>query len=126
MNPMQKFAFVLGMALASGGAIAQGVPRGDAVNGKKIYVAYGCYECHGHQGQGSNAGSRLAPGPAPFAAFSYQLRQPRARMPAYSLKIVSEQEVADLYAYLAGIPKALKVAEIPLLNDLPARQGASR
>jgi hypothetical protein len=126
MNPMQKFAFVLGLALAGGGAIAQGVPRGDAVSGKKIYVAYGCYECHGYQGQGSNAGSRLAPGPAPFAAFSYQLRQPRARMPAYSLKVVSEQEVADLYAYLSGIPQAKKVAEIPLLNDLQTKQGTSR
>jgi mono/diheme cytochrome c family protein len=112
--------------LGSGIAAAQAVPRGDALNGRKIYVSYGCYQCHGYQGQGSNAGSRLAPGPAPYPAFAYQVRQPRVRMPAYSLKIVSDQEVADIYAYLLTIPKARSVAEIPLLSGTPSKDEASK
>ena len=95
---------------------AQSVPRGDAVNGRKIYVSHGCWQCHGYQGQGSNAGSRIAPNPAPYIAFAYQVRQPRARMPAYSSKITSDQDVADIYAYLLTIPTARAVADIPLLN----------
>ena len=29
-------------------------PKGDPVNGKKIYLADGCFECHGRAGQGGN------------------------------------------------------------------------
>jgi len=28
-------------------------PVGDAVNGKHVYMAVGCYQCHGTVGQGS-------------------------------------------------------------------------
>jgi mono/diheme cytochrome c family protein len=106
------------LILFSGAAWAQAVPRGDVLHGKKIFATHGCYECHGYQGQGSNAGSRLAPSPAPYVAFEYQLRQPRARMPSYSLKILSSQDVADIYAYLLTIPKSKAVADIPLLSGL--------
>jgi mono/diheme cytochrome c family protein len=98
-------------------ALAQTPPKGDEQRGRKVYIAYGCYQCHGYQGQGSNAGSRLAPNPAPYVAFAHQLRQPRARMPAYSLQLASDQDVADIYAYLLTIPKARAVADIPLLGD---------
>jgi mono/diheme cytochrome c family protein len=107
------------LALAAGAALAQTAPKGDVANGRKVYVAYGCHACHGYQGQGSNAGSKIAPTPIPFAGLSRQLLQPRDRMPAYSEKIVSDQEVADIYAYLASIPKAKSVAGIPLLGSAP-------
>jgi mono/diheme cytochrome c family protein len=123
-HPQTALALVL--MFTGGVAAAQAPPRGDALNGRKIYVSYGCYQCHGHQGQGSNAGSRLAPGPVPYTAFVYQVRQPRVRMPAYSLKIVSDQEVADIYAYLLTMPKAMSVAEIPLLNGAPIKDESSK
>jgi mono/diheme cytochrome c family protein len=101
------------LALSSGIALAQSAPAGDAVRGKDIYVRDGCYACHGYQGQGSNAGSRLVP--TPFAAFAHQVRDPRARMPAYSPLVMSDQDVADIYAFLLTLPKARTVAETPLL-----------
>lgn len=100
------------LALSFGTALAQSAPAGDALRGKNVYVRDGCYACHGYQGQGSNAGSRIAPNPAPFAAFAQQLRHPRARMPAYSPVVMSDQDVADIYAFLMTIPKARAVAEI--------------
>jgi mono/diheme cytochrome c family protein len=103
------------LALSSGVALAQSAPAGDALRGKTIYVADGCYQCHGYQGQGSNAGSRLAPNPTPYAAFAHQLRNPRARMPAYSPAVMSDRDLADIYAFLMTVPKARSVAEIPLL-----------
>lgn len=103
------------LALSCGTVFAQSVPEGDANRGKTIYVSDGCYQCHGYQGQGSNAGSRLAPGVTPYAAFANQVRNPRARMPAYSLAVMSDKDVADIYAFLRTIPKAKTVAEIELL-----------
>jgi ubiquinol-cytochrome c reductase cytochrome c subunit len=121
-----KSAIGLVFMLACGVAAAQTVPRGDALSGRKIYISQGCYQCHGYQGQGSNAGSRLAPGPMPYVGFAYQVRQPRARMPAYSLKITSDQDLANVYAYLLTIAKARLVAETPLLNDTPIRDESSK
>ena len=118
MSHLARF-LAAALVVSSGAAPAQTTPRGDAPNGRKIYVSYGCYQCHGYQGQGSNAGPRLAPNPFPYLAFANQVRRPRARMPAYTPKITSNQELADLYAYLLTIPKAKPVAEISLLAETP-------
>ena len=115
--PRLELFFAAALAFSSGTALAQAAPKGDALNGKKVYISYGCYQCHGYQGQGSNAGPRLAPNPFPYVAFSNQLRRPRARMPAYTLNTASNQELADIYAYLLTIPMARAVAEISLLAD---------
>ena len=93
-------------------------PKGDAVHGKAVYAAYGCYQCHGYQGQGSGSGPKLAPNPLPFDALDRQLRKPRDRMPVYTHKTTSDADVADIYAYLLTMPKAKTVADIPLLNSL--------
>ena len=118
MSHLARF-LAAALVVSSGAAPAQTTPRGDAPNGRKIYVSYGCYQCHGYQGQGSNAGPRLAPNPFPYLAFANQVRQPRARMPAYTMNLVSNQELADMHAYLLTIPKARAVADIPLLVDAP-------
>ncbi len=107
------------LALSASAAFAQTAPKGDAARGRTIFAAYGCWQCHGYQGQGSNAGPKLAPAPLPYAAFDRQLRRPRDRMPIYTLKTTSDQDVADIYAYLLSIPKAKAVADIPLLNGNP-------
>ena len=104
--------------LAAGAVFAQdAVPKGDAVHGKKVYVADGCWQCHGYQGQGG-AGPKLAPTPLPYEAVFRQLRKPRGSMPVYTHVTTPDQDVADIYAYLQTIPKAKSVAEIPALNDI--------
>jgi mono/diheme cytochrome c family protein len=117
--PRPVLAFAAALAVSSITAWAQTAPRGDAQKGRKVYVSYGCYQCHGYQGQGSNAGPRLAPNPFPYAAFLNQLRQPRARMPAYTVNTASNQALADIYAYLLTFPNPPKVADIPLLAEAP-------
>jgi len=98
---------------ASGGAAP--APKGSAQNGKKIFESYGCYQCHGHAGQGG-AGARIAPRPIPFAAFSRYVRQPAGEMPPYTAKVVSEQELTDIYAFLQSIPQPPAATSIALLN----------
>jgi mono/diheme cytochrome c family protein len=86
-----------------------------AQNGKKLFDSYGCYQCHDHDGHGG-AGARLAPNPIPFAAFSKYVRQPTGEMPPYTKKVVTDQELADIYAYLQSIPKPPDAKTIPALN----------
>ena len=86
-----------------------------ASNGKKIFDSYGCYQCHDHDGHGG-VGARLAPNPIPFAAFSKYVRQPAGEMPPYTKKVVSDRELADIYAYLQTVPQPPPAKSIPILN----------
>jgi mono/diheme cytochrome c family protein len=103
-------------APAQSGAQAQ-LPTGNADNGRKLFTSYGCYQCHGFEGQGSSAtGPRLAPRPLPLQVFMRIVRRPPNQMPPYGPKIVSDQDIADIHAYLAGRPAPPPVASIPLLT----------
>ena len=85
--------------------------------GKTLFTKYGCYECHGTQGQGTSAGARLAPKPIALAALIAYVRQPKGQMPPYTAKVVSDAELADIRAYLATIPEPPPAKNIPLLNQ---------
>jgi ubiquinol-cytochrome c reductase cytochrome c subunit len=92
-------------------------PAGNAANGKKLFVAYGCYECHGYEGQGG-AGARLAPKPAlAFPAFVRYVRRPTQQMPPYIEKVVKDQELSDIYSYLLSIPAPPPVSSLPQLTN---------
>ncbi len=93
---------------------AQGAPAGNVENGKKIFTSYGCYQCHGYAAQGG-AGARLAPRPIAFAALSRYVRRPTGQMPPYTSKVVSDQELADIYAFLLTIPQPPAANTIPIL-----------
>jgi ubiquinol-cytochrome c reductase cytochrome c subunit len=104
------------MALPAGALAQDGAPRGNAENGKRLFDTKTCYACHGYVGQGSREGPRIAP-PMPFAAFVAQLREPRGIMPPYKEALLSEQEAADIVAYLASLPRAPDYKSIPLLRN---------
>jgi mono/diheme cytochrome c family protein len=110
---------ILIAALAAATTVwSQSQPRaGDSKRGQALYQSTGCYACHGTTGAGAGRfGPKLAPGPIPFAAFEYQLRTPRERMPAYSTKVFSDAAAADVYAYLLSIPPGPSASDIPLLK----------
>ena len=102
--------------LAAASILSAQAPAGNAQNGKKIFDSYGCYQCHGHDAHGG-AGARLAPNPISFAAFSKYVRQPTGEMPPYTGKVVSDKELADIYAFLQSIPQPPPAKSIPLLNN---------
>jgi mono/diheme cytochrome c family protein len=118
-------AHLLGAALAaallsvSGPVRAQdAAPPGDAANGKKIYLAVGCFECHGRVGQGgafNGPAPTLAKTRLPFEGFKMQLRNPANDMPAYSEVVMPEKALADIYAYLQSLTGPRK--DITILND---------
>lgn len=96
---------IAALLLVAGAAVeaAEG-PRGNPATGKQLFDAKGCYSCHGHVGQGSREGPRLTPAMA-LAAFVAQLRTPRAIMPPFTETLVSDQQAADIHAYLDAMPK---------------------
>jgi mono/diheme cytochrome c family protein len=93
-------------------------PKGaDAANGKRLFERNGCYQCHGYWGQGGNAGPRLAQIRLTLVAFSAFVRNPPSgSMPPFRAKVMSDQELADVYAYIKTIPEPKPAKDIPLLN----------
>jgi ubiquinol-cytochrome c reductase cytochrome c subunit len=81
-------------------------PAGNAENGKRLFLKDGCYQCHGREGQGSNmSGPRIAPNPVPLEVILSYVRKPTGEMPPYTAKVISDQELADIYAYLQSRPR---------------------
>ena len=108
-----RIAFiVVAMAGLAGSASAQ-----NAATGKKLFETFGCYQCHGREGQGGAAGPKLAPKPLPQDALIKYVRNPSGQMPPYTTKVVKDSELADIYAFLRGIPDAPAAKSIPLLNQ---------
>jgi mono/diheme cytochrome c family protein len=93
-------------------------PAGNAEAGKKLFVSYGCYQCHGREAQGSSStGPRLGPRPIAFAAFSRYVRRPTGQMPPYTAKVVSDTDMANIYAYVQSRTPPPAVQSIPLLRE---------
>ena len=92
-------------------------PRGNAENGRMLFAKFGCYECHGREAQGATAtGPRLGPNPIGYTRFISYIRKPAGEMPPYTAKVVTEQQVADIYAFLQSLPRPPAVENIPLLK----------
>ena len=92
-------------------------PAGNPQNGKKLFTSYGCFECHGHQAEGTSVGGpRLGPNPMSFPAFSRYTRQPTGQMPPFTIKVTSDADLADIYAFLQSLPQPPKADSIPALK----------
>ena len=124
---MKKFVLLLVMALptvASSGlltttvAAAQSTPSGNAENGKRLFMKENCYYCHGTTGQGGRDGARIAQTALNLQGLMRYVRKPTGGMPAFTEKILSDQELTDIYAYLKSLPAAKAAKDIPLLDQI--------
>jgi len=104
-KPLLAMLVTASLAYAMPAHVQVAGPAGDAVNGKRVYMAVGCYQCHGTVGQGSRpTGPHLAPNPLPYEAFAAVVRRPVNVMPPYTTVVLSDQDLGDIYAYLLTIP----------------------
>jgi mono/diheme cytochrome c family protein len=115
----QRLMILAPLALAwfAATAFPQAKP-GNAENGKRLYMRNGCYQCHGTVGQGGRAGPRLAQIKLPVGGFIAFVRNPPSSdMPQYRVKIMSDQELADVYAHIKSFPVPLAANSIAILNQ---------
>ncbi len=111
-------AFAAGIVLGPGAALAALAASAD--NGKVAFVKHGCWQCHGFAGQGSvatSAGRVLYDTKLPFDVFKAYVRDPSGAMPPYHVEILSDSDLADIYAYLESLPQPKPASEIPLLKQ---------
>ena len=118
---MHRMILTLAAALPVASSLAQDL-EGNVDNGKELYLAYSCYACHGYTGE--TARIRLNPLLFTQADFVEYLRNPPDLpgfgfgMPAYAGSDVSDQDLADVYAYIRSLPSTSPDPEdIPLLNE---------
>jgi len=92
---------------------------GNIENGKKLFMSDGCFECHGTVGQGSTStgGARIGPPAISLEEMIQYVRHPSGQMPPYTAKVISDENLGDIYAYLKSQPKAQPSKNIPLLNQ---------
>ena len=124
MTSIRLFAACASVVLGIGGSAIEGraqtAPVGDAANGKRIYLATGCYTCHGRAGQGGAYNGpvpSLAKTAMPFEGFKFQLRTPAGDMPAYVEAVMPDREVADIYVFLQSLPGRREVKDLPILDN---------
>jgi mono/diheme cytochrome c family protein len=101
-------------------AQAQDAPPGDVANGKRMYLADGCFTCHGRAGQGgafNGPAPRLAQTIMPFDGFKGQIRNPVNDMPAFSDANLSDKDIADIFAFVRSLPGPRSAKDIAILNN---------
>jgi mono/diheme cytochrome c family protein len=77
-----------------------GSPAGNPENGQKWYKMNNCNSCHGETGNGGR-GPNVAGIDMSFGSFVKKLRKKDAPiMPPYPETKISEQDAADIYAFL--------------------------
>jgi mono/diheme cytochrome c family protein len=123
----RRLSSILAAALAAGSFVgfdlaarAQDAPAGNVDSGKRIYLALGCFTCHGRSGQG---GAYNGPAPVlaktalPFEGFKAYVRAPARDMPGYSEAVMSDQNLSDIYAFVQSLPGRGDPKGIAILND---------
>ena len=70
-----------------------------------------------HLGQGGIAGPKLAPGPDAGRGVQRLRAHHQSRDAALLEAVLSNEDLADIYAYMQSIPKPADYKTIPLLNQ---------
>src|SRR5579862_4742279 len=110
----------IGLAVIAASLLASApATAASAENGKVAFIKNGCWQCHGFEGQGSVAtsgGRVIANTELPFEAFKAFVRNSTGEMPPFREQMLSDSDLADIYAYLESRPKPRPTSEIPLLR----------
>jgi mono/diheme cytochrome c family protein len=111
------------LAQAPRAPLAEQAPAGNLERGARLYVDRACWQCHGLAAQGGGiAGPRLAGRVQVWAAFAQYVRRPAEEMIPYTLNVLPEQELADIFAWLTGLPPPPPVDSLPLLAPAAQRR----
>ncbi len=85
---------------------------GNPVNGQNLFFAMGCNVCHGDRGEGL-VGPTIAKTVVPLDRVVEQYREPLEAMTAFPPDQISDEEIADVYAWLQTVERPPAAQEIP-------------
>jgi mono/diheme cytochrome c family protein len=121
-------ALTIGVAMGATNQAPTSPVSGNAVSGKALYYSYGCYACHGYNGE---TGARPFVGRwgnlATEEGFITFLRGranvaplvPSTSMPSFSGDSLPDKKAKDIYAYIRTFKSsAPELKEIPTLNAI--------
>jgi len=101
------------------------VAGSDALRGKELYYAHGCFACHGYNGEtgASDLVGTKSPVIADVELFVTYLRLradfapllPSTRMPNYSESVLSDTDARNIFAYVSTFE-----LDAPDIEDTPA------
>lgn len=102
--------------------------KGNSERGAALFRAYSCYACHGYTGE-TGSGARLNPPRFNQVGFIAYVRNPSTSylrsgnmggvMPPYAGEDVSDQDLADIFAFIESLPSTTPPLEdIDLLEDV--------
>src|SRR2546430_17317978 len=108
MNGRIFYQLVLGTLIASSTAMAQApasaAGAGNAENGKKLFVTYLCWSCHGSSGRAGGAAPAITPSTRSGETLIKYVRKPAGAMPPYTSKSNSDPALEEIAAYFKTIP----------------------
>ncbi len=113
-------AIAMTLPVIPAGAQGPGDLTGDSENGAELFKTYTCYGCHGYTGE-TGLAPRLNPMFRTQEGFIAYLRNPSnpRRMPPYQQDEATDQNLADIYAYILSLPSGSPDAEnIPILDEI--------
>ena len=90
----------------------------NAANGRPGRRSRGIDNSHPSRtaGQGGRDGARLAATAMNAQSFVRYVRGPFGAMPAFTAKVLPDEDLADIYAYLKSLPTAAAAKDIPALS----------
>ena len=109
------FSALTFVVMTSTSSLAQ---EASAERGEQTYMRVGCYQCHGTDGKGSDAGTALTPDPLPPEALANFIRFSPGRMPVYPEEVLSDAEIEDIVAWLQTVPPPPEPDSIAILRAL--------
>ncbi|HXV35352.1 MAG TPA: cytochrome c [Gaiellaceae bacterium] len=93
-------------------------PPAESMEARQVYLDAGCATCHGTDGEGTGVGPAL--GGHTAQQVRQQVRSPLAQMPSYSREQLSDEELAAIVAYIAGLEAAEEHVEPLAISDVVA------
>jgi cytochrome c553 len=124
VSSMKLKVLTLALAVTASFAGANIAAAADADKGKIAFTQFGCWQCHGFEGQGSVATSNgrvIARTQLPLDAFKAFVRTTNGAMPPFRAEVLSDADLDNIYAYLQSRPQPKAVGDIPLLNNARAQ-----
>lgn len=100
------------------GFAATPVKAADDESPREIFDRVGCWSCHGYEGQGGRHGPTIARTQHSYEAFSAFVRTTAGRMPPFTERVVSDEDLRAVHSYLQSRPEPPSPDRFSLLQGV--------